>query len=58
VDKYNPDVVIGTESWLKEDNSNDDIFKVILQFSEGIVLPLVVVFLSVLKVPLLLWNYG
>jgi hypothetical protein len=27
VDTYNPDVVIDTESWLKEDISNDDIFR-------------------------------
>jgi hypothetical protein len=27
VDTYNPDVVIGTESWLKEDISNAEVFR-------------------------------
>jgi len=27
VDTYNPDVVIGTESWLKEDINNAEVFK-------------------------------
>jgi hypothetical protein len=27
VDTYNPDVVIGTESWLKEDINNAEIFR-------------------------------
>ena len=27
MDTYNPDVVIGTESWLKEDISNTEVFR-------------------------------
>jgi hypothetical protein len=39
LDTYNPDVVIGTESWLKEDISSVEVLGLILQLSEGIGLP-------------------
>jgi hypothetical protein len=50
VDTYNPDVVMGKESWLKEDISNAEVFGLILQLSEGIGLPVVGEFLSVSKI--------
>ena len=49
VDTYNPDVVTGTESWLKENIQKLKFSGLILQLSEGIGLPVVVVFLSVFK---------
>ena len=39
VDTYNPDVAVGTESWLKEDIGNAESSGLILQLSEGIGLP-------------------
>jgi hypothetical protein len=52
VDTYNPDVVIGMESWLKENINNAEVFGLILQLSEGIGLPVVGEFLSVSKISL------
>ena len=45
VDTYNPDVVTGTESWLKE-IGNAEVFRADLQPSEGIGLPVVGVFFN------------
>jgi hypothetical protein len=45
VDTYNPDVIIGMESWLRSS-------ELTLHTSEEIDLPIVVVFLSVLKISL------
>jgi hypothetical protein len=36
VDTYNPDAVIGTETWLREDISNAEILGLITQLSEEI----------------------
>jgi hypothetical protein len=58
VDTYNPDVVIGTEPWLKEDISNAEVFRADLQFSEDIGLRLVVGFLFVLKITLHVRSCG
>jgi hypothetical protein len=47
VNTYAPNVVTGTQSWIKEDINNVESLVLILQLSEGIGLPVMVGFLSV-----------
>jgi hypothetical protein len=47
VDTYTPDVVSGTESWIKEDISIVEVFSVNFHLSEKIGLPVVFGFLCV-----------
>ena len=57
-DTYNPDVIIGKESWPKEVISNAKVFRTDFKLSEGIGLPELVGVLSVLRKSLPLRSYG
>jgi hypothetical protein len=52
VDTYNPDVVVGTKPWLKEDISNAEVFRADFTTFRSDRSTVVVGFLSVLKISL------
>ena len=58
VDRYNPDVVIGMESWLKEDIGNAEVFRVYFTTFRRDRSAHGGGFLSVLKISLPLQSYG
>ena len=58
IDTYNPDVVIGTESWLSEEINNPEIFRDDYKLSGGIGVHRVVEYSFALKITLIAGCYG
>ena len=58
IDTYNPDVIIGTESWLRGDTENAEVFRADYTTFRRDRSVQGGGFLYVLKIPLLQQNYG